>query len=189
MKRRFCWLILLFTVSFVHAQKKEIKVWAMPEAGLVAGALNPAADFRVTTGIRWEKWDFGMGIAFDEYKYPSYPIYIQARRKMHWGKWHPFVFGSVGYNYKTGSDTVFTWFGSRVQQYHGGLFAEGGLGLVFKMKKTERLYMSFYQSYKRVSSTFEDTRWMGPGNTVTVSTTEVYRMNRMGIRFGWRFGK
>jgi hypothetical protein len=189
MKNRFCLLILLFSFSFVHAQKKEIKVWAMPEAGLVAGALNPAADFRVTTGIRWKKWDFGMGIAFDEYKVPSNPIYVQARRKMQWRKWHPFVFGSLGYNYKSGSDTVMTWFGNKVNQYRGGLFTEAGIGLALKVRKKERLFISLYQSYKRSSSTSQESRWAGPGSIITVPSTEINRMNRLGIRVGWFFGK
>ena len=189
MKRRSCLLILLFSVSFVHAQKKESKVWFMPEAGLVAGALNPAVDFRVTSGIRWRQWDLGMGIAFDEYKVPSNPFYVQARRKMQWRKWHPFVVGSLGYNYKSGSDTIPTWFGSKVIQNRGGMFAEAGIGLAFKVRKKERLFVSLHQSYKRSSSTSQESRWAGLGPIVIVPSTEINRMNRVGIRVGWFFGK
>jgi hypothetical protein len=189
MKRRFYLLIFLFTVSFVHAQKKESKVWVMPETGLVAGALNPAADFRLTAGIQWKQWNLGMGIAFDEYKHPSYPLFIQARRKMQWRKWHPFVFGSLGYNYKSGSDSVFTWFGNKVIQYRGGMFAEAGIGLALKVSKKERLFISLYQSYKRSSSTSQEFRWAGPGSIITVPSTEIFRMNRVGLRVGWRLGK
>jgi hypothetical protein len=189
MKRRFGLLILLFAVSFVHAQKKEIKIWAMPEAGLVAGALNPAVDFRITSGVRWKKWDFGAGISFDEYKQPSFPLYIQARRQMQWKKWHPFVFGSLGYNYKLGSDTIPTWFGNKVNQYRGGLFAEAGIGLALKVRKKERLFVSLYQTYKRSSATSQEFRWAGPGSTITVPSTEIFRMNRVGLRVGWKLGK
>jgi hypothetical protein len=188
MKRRIFLLILLFSISFVHAQKKEIKVWAMPEAGFVAGALNPAVDFRITTGIRWQKWDFGAGISFDEYKQPSYPLYIQARRNIQYRKLHPFVFGSIGYNYKSGSDTVFTWFGNKVNIYHGGFFVEAGMGLIFKIRKKERLFVSLYQTYKRSSATSQEFRWAGPGSTMTVPSTEIFRMNRVGIRVGWKLG-
>lgn len=166
-----------------------MSVWLLPEAGVNAGALNPAADFRLNAGINLSKLKLGAGIAYDEYRDPSYPVYVQARWQMQWRKWSPFVFSSVGYNIRSGSDSIFTWFGPRVQNYRGGLFGEVGLGLALKVRKQERLYISITQSYKRSSSTFIDNRWLGPGNTVTVPTTEVYKMNRVGLRVGWKLGK
>lgn len=179
--------ISLLTVS--QAQKKKLNIWALPEVGLVAGALNPAADLRLTGGVSQGNWRYGVGMAFDEYRQESYPVFLQARRQFHWRKWHPFVFGSAGYNIRSGSDTILTWFSNRVENYRGGVFAEGGLGLSFNIKKKERFSLSFYQSYKRSSTTFQEFRWLGPGNTITVPTTDIFRMNRFGVRIGWKFGK
>lgn len=176
----------LFSAS---AQKKKSTVWFLPEAGVNAGALEPAADFRLTAGMRFEKLSLGAGFAYDEYRDPSYPVYLQARWNMQWRRWKPFVFSSAGYNFRSGSDSSFTWFGNRVETYRGGLYGEIGLGLALKLKKKERLYISISQSYKRSSSTFLDTRWLGPGDLISIPTTSVYKMNRLGIRVGWKLGK
>ena len=161
----------------------------MPEIGLVAGAMNPAVDLRVTAGIGLKKWDFGAGIGFDEYKQPSYPLFIQARRNLEWGKWHPFVLTSIGYNYKSGSDSLFTWFGNKVQDYRGGLYAEAGLGLVFKIRKKERFHIGLYQSYKQSSTTTQEWVWAGPGSNITVPSTVLHKMYRVSCRIGWKFGR
>lgn len=182
-------LLLIFVWVFTSAQKKMLNVWALPEAGVNAGALSPAADFRFTAGLNLGKLKLGAGVAYDEYRDPSYPVYVQARWQMQWRRWNPFVFSSAGYNLRSGTDSMFTWFGQRVETYRGGLYGEVGLGLALKVRKQERLYISLTQSYKRSSSTFLENRWLGPGNLITVPTTEVYRMNRLGIRAGWRFGK
>ena len=189
MKKSLLIFFLSGITAFASAQKNKWSPWIMPEAGIVAGALNPAADFRLTTGVRLKQMRLGAGVAFDEYRDHSYPIYLQVSRQMKWRKWNPFVFSSAGYNLRSGTDSMFTWFGQRVETYRGGLYGEVGLGLALKVRKQERLYISFTQSYKRSSSTFLENRWLGPGNLITVPTTEVYRMNRLGIRAGWRFGK
>jgi hypothetical protein len=69
------------------------------------------------------------------------------------------------------------------------MFAEAGIGLAFKVRKKERLFVSLHQSYKRSSSTSQETRWTGPGSVITVPSTEINRMNRVGLRVGWMLGK
>lgn len=189
MKKSLLIFLLSGITASASAQKNKWSPWIMPEAGIVAGALNPAADFRLTTGIRLKQLRLGAGVAFDEYRDYSYPIYLQARWQLKWRKWKPFVFSSAGYNIRSGTDTIFTWFGNRAQTYRGGLYAEAGVGLTLSIRKKERLFISISQSYKRSSSTFQDFRWLGPGNSVTVPATEIYRMNRLGLRIGWLFGK
>lgn len=189
MKKIHFFLVCSFLLSSAYSQQKKITVWAMPEIGLAAGALNPAADFRFNAGIHVKSWDFSAGLAFDEYRDPSYPVFLQARRHFKWRKWHPVLFGSAGYNIRSGTDTIPTWFGNRSETYRGGLFAEAGMGLVLKIRKSERLFLGIYQSYKRSSTTFQEFRWTGPGNVVTVPSTEIQRMHRLGIRAGWLIGK
>lgn len=182
-------LIFGFIVFSASAQKKKSTVWLLPEAGINAGALEPAADFRLTAGLRFEKLSLGAGFAYDDYRDPSFPVFLHARWNMQWRRWKPFVFSSAGYNISSGTDSSFSWFGTRVENYRGGIYGEIGLGLALKVKHKERLYVSISQSYKRSSSTFLDSRWLGPGNLISVPTTEVFRMNRFGIRLGCKIGK
>ncbi len=182
-------LLFIFFSTAVVAQQSNWKPWIMPEAGIVAGAMHPSVELRITMGMSRTGWQVGAGVGVDGYLEESFPLFMQVRRQLHWRKWHPFVFLGTGYNLRSGTDTFPTWTGNRVLTYHGGLFAEGGLGLAFLVKRKERLFLSLVQSYKRSSVTYQEMIWNGPTPFIRVPSTEIQRMFRVGVRVGWRIGK
>ncbi len=178
-------LVLKFSVA--DAQVKSLKPWLMPEMGLQIGAKEPSGDLRLQGGIKQQNWFYGVGAAVDLYRFRSYPVYLQVQRVFSFRGTSPFLTASAGYNFKNSSDTVPTWIGSRVYDRTGGYYAELGGGFIFKVFKKERLHLSVVKNIKQVKESYDIDYWMGPGQSRSARSTDLYTMHRVAVRLGWKF--
>jgi hypothetical protein len=187
MIRSFIFAGALSFFSSIQAQVKDQRLWAMPEVGIQIGAMEPSLDFRFQGGIQRKNWMFGAGVGVDLYRFSSTPVYAQVRKLFKFRGTTPFLMASGGYNLKQSSDTVPTWIGSRVYDRSGGFYGEFGGGFVFRVFKKERLSLSVVKNIKQVKESYDNDYWLGPGQTRSARTTNLYTMHRAVIRLGWRF--
>jgi hypothetical protein len=181
-------LVGAFTLfSSIQAQEKDQHLWAMPEVGIQIGAQEPSLDFRLQVGIQRKNWIFGAGVGADLYRFSSSPVYAQVRKLFKFRGTTPFLLASAGYNFKNSNDTVPTWFGSRVYERRGGYYGELGGGFIFRVFKKERLSLSVAKNIKQVKESYDMDFWLGPGQTRSARSTNLYTMHRVVIRLGWKF--
>ena len=173
--------------SHVFSQQQKNKKWLLPEMGIQLGATEPSLDFRVQGGIQKGNWLFGAGAAIDFYRFTSVPAYAQVRKIFKFRGTTPFLMASAGYNFKNSSDTVPTWFASRVYERTGGYYVELGGGFVFRIFKKERLTLSVAKNIKQVKEAYDMDFWLGPGQTRAARSTNLYTMHRAVVRLGWKF--
>jgi hypothetical protein len=177
----------LFVSNLVFAQQQKSKLWLMPEMGIQLGATEPSLDFRLQGGIQKGGWLIGAGAAVDYYRFTSIPAYLQVRKLFKFRGTTPFLIASAGYNFKNSSDTVPTWVGSRVYERTGGYYTEFGGGFVFRIFKKERLSLAFINNMKQVKESYDNDFWLGPGQTRSARSTNLYTMHRAVVRLGWKF--
>lgn len=191
--------LLLISVS-VGAQSKSTKKatlwqpWGVAEVGFVAGSYEPGGDLRLQGGFAKNNLKLGVGMAKDEYRFGSAPIYLQVRRSFFSGKRRPFLLASAGYNFATEPDRINDWIGiwwpgtPTVYQYSSGYYGELGAGYTFRATQKWGYTISFSYTRKTMSEEYNSTIWNGI-NTENTVTKNVYRMNRYAIRIGFRLGK
>ena len=179
----FCLLLTSITTS---AQEKKQKIWIMPETGFQFGANEPSGDLRLQGGIQKGSWLFGGGSGIDYYRFRSTPVYAQVRKLFKFRGTTPFLMASAGYNFKNASDTVPDWFTSRVYDRTGGYYGELGGGFVFRVFKKERLSLSVTKNIKQVKESYDMDFWLGPGQTRSARSSNLYTMHRVVIRAAWQ---
>ena len=174
----------------VKAQQKQWKPWLVPEAGIQVGSAALDRDFRLNTGIEKKGLMLGLGTSVDYYRFKSYPVYFQARKAIEFRKVNLFVMSSWGYNVKSGSVAVPSWWGgpSIARQYSGGVYGEIGGGNMIRIRKKERLQVSVSWVMKAVEESFQSEIWNPVSQSPRTITNEVrYTMNRTALRIGWKF--
>lgn len=190
---RFSLLLAMLGSGAVKAQQKHWKPWVMPEAGKLIAAADFSTDYRLNLGIEKKGLMLGMGGAIDQYRFQSYPVYLQARKAFVFRKVNGFVFSSMGYNVKSGTDTIINWNGwwfpsTREVSYRGGAYAELGLGHVVKILKKQRLHLSVSWVMKSVQESYPSSIW-NPVDQIprTITNRVKYSLHRTALRVGWKF--
>jgi hypothetical protein len=187
---RFSMVLVMLGSGPVKAQQKDWKPWLLPEAGIMVGATTLDRDFRLNTGIEKKGLMLGLGSAVDYYRFKSYPVYIQARKAFEFRKVNLFMMSSWGYNVKSGTAAIPSWWGGRTitKQYSGGIYGEIGGGSIIRIRKKERLQVSVSWVMKAVEESFQSEIW-NPVNQSprTITNLNRYTMNRAALRIGWKF--
>jgi len=174
----------------VNAQQKNWKPWLIPEAGILVGSASLDGDFRLNTGIEKKGLMLGLGSAVDYYRFKSYPVYFQARKTVEFRKVNLFVMSSWGYNIKSGTISIPSWWGGQAisKQYSGGLYGEIGGGNMIRIRKKERLQVSVSWVMKTVGESFQTEIWNPVNQSARTINNQVrYSMNRTALRIGWKF--
>lgn len=194
-------VVVTFMTTVLFAQSSSIKKsgiwnpWGIAEAGIVWGASEPIADLRLQGGVSKNNWQLGVGLASDNYRFKSLPMYLQARKTFTSGKRRPFILASAGYNFATEPDHSANWawgpgiWGpNTIYQYNSGYYAELGAGYAFRAHKKWGFNLSFSYTRKTMTEKYDATIWNGSVSENTVNEN-IYRMNRFAIRIGIRMGK
>ncbi len=190
---QFFLLLTLLGSSAVKAQQKEWKPWVLPEAGKLIAAADFSTDYRLNLGLEKKGLMLGLGGAIDQYRFQSYPIYLQARKTFVFRKVNGFVFSSLGYNLKSGTETVSNWSGwwlpsTKEVSYRGGAYAELGLGHAIRILKKQRLHVSVSWVMKSLEESYPSSIW-NPVDQIprTISNSVKYNLHRTALRVGWKF--
>lgn len=189
----FFFFLALLGNSAVHAQQKKWKPWVLPEAGMLIGSSALSTDYRFNVGLEKKGLMLGLGGAMDQYRFQSYPVYFQARKAFEFRKVDGFIFSSLGYNLKSGTETISNWNGwwrpsTMEVSYRGGAYAELGAGHVVKIRKKQRLHLSLSWLMKSVEKSYPSSIW-NPVDQVqrTITNRVSYTMHRTSLRVGWKF--
>jgi hypothetical protein len=189
----FSLFLALLGPSAVHAQQKKWKPWVLPEAGKLIASSAFSTDYRLNAGFEKKGLMLGLGGAIDQYRFQSYPVYLQARKAFVFRKVNGAVFSSLGYNLKSGTETVSDWSGwwlpsTREVSYRGGAYAELGLAHAVKVRKKQRLHLSVSWLMKSVQESYPSRIW-NPADQVprTITNRIKYDMHRTALRVGWKF--
>lgn len=189
----FSLILALLGPGAVEAQQKKWKPWVLPEAGKLVAASDFSTDYRLNVGLEKKGLMLGLGGAVDQYRFQSYPVYLQARKSLVFRKLNGFLFSSLGYNLKSGTETVSNWSGwwlpsTKEVSYRGGAYAELGLGHVVKILKKQRLNLSVSWVMKSVEESYPSSIW-NPADQIprTITNRVRYNMHRTALRVGWKF--
>ena len=193
-KRIQCLLLLaLLGSSAVKAQQNKWKPWVLPEAGKLIAASDFSTDYRLNAGLEKKGLMLGLGGAIDLYRFQSYPVYLQARKEFVFRKINGTVFSSMGYNLKSGTETISNWTGwwrpsTRDVTYSGGAYAELGLAHAVKILKKQRLHLSVSWVMKSLQESYPSEIW-NPTDQISRTITNQVRdnMHRTALRVGWKF--
>ena len=193
-KRIQCFLLLaLLGSSAVKAQQNKWKPWVLPEAGKLIAASDFSTDYRLNAGLEKRGLMLGLGGALDQYRFQSYPVYLQARKEFVFRKINGTVFSSMGYNLKSGTETISNWTGwwrpsTRDVTYSGGAYAELGLAHAVKILKKQRLHLSVSWVMKSLQESYPSEIWNPTDQISRTITNQVrYNMHRTALRVGWKF--
>ena len=186
-------LLAMLGSGAVKAQQKSWKPWVLPEAGKLIAAADFSTDYRFNAGIEKRGLMLGLGGAIDQYRFQSYPVYLQARKTFLFRKVNGAVFSSLGYNLKSGTETITNWNGwwfpsTTDVSYHGGAYAELGLSHAVKIQKKQRLHLSISWVMKSVQETYPSNIWNPADQIPRAITNRVkYTLHRTALRVGWKF--
>ena len=193
-KRIQCFLLLaLLGSSAVKAQQNKWKPWVLPEVGKLITASDFSTDYRLNAGLEKKGLMLGLGGALDHYRFQSYPVYLQARKEFVFRKINGTVFSSMGYNLKSGTETISNWTGwwrpsTRDVTYSGGAYAELGLAHAVKILKKQRLHLSVSWVMKSLQESYPSEIWNPTDQISRTITNQVrYNMHRTALRVGWKF--
>lgn len=193
-------LLCSSTLVWAQSNKQPSKLktglwnpWTSAEVGIVWGSLEPNSEFRLQGGVSKNGWKLGAGIAHDNYRFQSMPMYLQVRKIFTDGKRRPFMLVSAGYNFSTESDYTPEWFntwgGGQIRyEYSSGVYGEFGAGYAFRAHKKWGYTLSLSYTYKSMTENVNSTIWNGVTNELS-RTQSIYRMNRLAIRLGIQIGK
>ncbi len=179
--------------SAVKAQQTKWKPWVLPEAGKLIAASDFSTDYRLNAGLEKKGLMLGLGGALDQYRFQSYPVYVQARKAFVFRKVNGTVFSSMGYNLKSGTETISNWTGwwrpsTRDVTYSGGAYAELGLAHAVKIRKKQRLHLSVSWVMKSLQESYPSEIWNPTDQVSRTITNQVrYNMHRTALRVGWKF--
>ena len=190
---RYSLILAMLGSGAVKAQQNNWKPWVLPEAGKLIAAADFSTDYRLHLGLEKKGLMLGLGGAIDQYGFQSYPVYLQARKSLVFRKVNGFLFSSLGYNLKSGTETVSNWSGwwlpsTKEVSYRGGAYAELGLGHVVKILKKQRLHLSVSWVMKSVEESYASSIW-NPADQIpkTITNSVKYNLHRTALRVGWKF--
>ena len=190
---RFSLLLAMLGSGAAMAQQNSWKPWVLPEAGKLIAAADFSTDYRLNLGLEKKGLMLGMGGAIDQYRFQSYPVYLQARKAFVFRKVNGAVFSSLGYNIKSGTETISNWnswwFPSTMEAtYRGGAYAELGLAHAVNIRKKQRLHLSISWVTKSVKESYPSSIWNPADQVLRTITNKVnYTLHRTALRVGWKF--
>lgn len=185
---------LLLNKDLLAQAPQKIKPWAAMEAGGMTGSSGVAFDYRIEGGVGMNNWKWGLGVAYDQYRFSSVPIYAQARKYFGNGSSRLFLLGSAGVNITTADpenggvifDDSWIYSPTSNHQYHAGVYAEAGAGISLFAKRKAGLELSLLYNRKSMKETFIQSVNSGPNGNEQVESWTKYRMNRLVLRIAMR---
>jgi hypothetical protein len=192
-------VLILVTALLLHKDllaqaPQKLKPWGAVEAGAMTGSSGAAFDYRIEGGVGMNNWKWGMGGAYDRYRFTSIPIFAQARKYFGDGRNRLFLLGSAGVNIPTAdppsNGEIFndSWNYSPTSnhRYHTGIYAEAGAGISFFAKRKAGLELSLLYNRKSMKETYLQSVYNGTDGNEQVENWTKYRMNRMVLRIATR---
>lgn len=187
-------LFITYALPLTAQQSTAWHPWVIADGGAVWASYGPGGDLRLQGGLQGKGWQLGAGLALDEYRFHSMPLYAQTRKYFTKGKRRPFVLASAGFNLATEKDRTQTNWGwdvrggsTTIYRYGSGVYAELGAGYAFRMLGKWGYQLSLSYTRKSMTESYNGSAWSGT-TAIPVVNQNIYRMNRLALRIGIRIG-
>ena len=147
-------LIVLMAFPFItYSQEKETlkstHFYSIVSAGYLFGESGVFPGALLRTGIGLNNFKLGIGGGYDGYTFKSFPIFADIRMDFSDSK-RFFGYLNGGYHIPKGEETFDMWSFPGSEKWEGGLYADAGLGIRFKVGKKNNLLFSSGYNYKKL---------------------------------------
>jgi hypothetical protein len=149
MKLVYNFLLFLFISFSSVAQKKIVKFQSINFAAVVGGEDHSNSALQTINGIKFSNWFSGIGVAIDNYRYKTLPLFVD-------GRWYfgnekrAFIYGDIGYNFpmknKPGKEIYYY----NTYNFSGGIYTDFGIGYEVSLNKYSSLAFSLGHSFKKL---------------------------------------
>lgn len=121
----------------------------MITTAFVGGENGKSAAYQAVNGIQFSNWFSGIGLAIDNYRYKSLPLFVDGRRFFGRQK-NTFIYGNLGYNFamKNAPEKDIYYYGT--YHFSGGVYTDLGIGYRFYLGKHSSLLFSLGNSLKKM---------------------------------------
>lgn len=188
-------IILSLSIGFlVFAQKAKQKGMfsVTAESALLNGDNHVNAQILLIGGYEIYGWSVGVGSGFDYYKYRTVPAVIDLKKYFGKGNRQFFAYANGGADIAWPTEkqknlrrNVWGNFNSN-NQFKNGYYSDFGLGYTLFNSKRRGLFTALGYSMKTLTETYNEQIWTGTTSTISKRTME-YKMNRIVLKFGYRF--
>lgn len=197
MSKLFSGIMICLLAVTVHAQqiKPKDKFVVSAEAALLNGDRYVNGQILLNAGYEFNGWYAGAGTGFDYYKYRTVPVFAEVKK----------YFGN-NYNKqfflfaKGGNDIAWptenqknlrsnNWGGWNITSksvFRNGVYTDVGFGYTLFNSKQKGFYTVAGYSSKSLTEVYNEQVWNGATSVITRRQLQ-YTLNRIVIRFGYRF--
>jgi hypothetical protein len=160
-------ILLSGTLSLV-AQKAAQPSWryaSLTQGGIARGSSTTSYTVQTIHGMQKAGLFTGVGVGFDDYGMPGFPLAAHVQKAFTNGSSKPFVYGQAGavIPIKKGEWNEKIWFAQDKDQYDlkTGFLGEIGGGYLFGIGKAKKhaISLSAGYSFKRASGTYSQLAW------------------------------
>ncbi len=193
MKYIFSTLIILLIGINLMAQlsKQKGSIAVAAQTALLNGENQVNAQILFTGGYLQNGYYIGLGTGFDYYKYRTVPVFIDIKKYFGNGDRQFFIYANGGVNIAWPTTTQRQqsgWWGwNNLSQFKNGIYSDIGFGYNLFNSKKRGFFTAVGFSNKTLSESYDEQIWTGNNQPITSKRNLEYSMNRILIRFGYRF--
>ena len=179
--------MLSLIVSVTSAQKN--KLYLSAQAGILTGDHAACAQAVLSGGLMRKNMDVGIGVATDNYKLRTLPVFAELKRYFRLDDLLLFGYTHLGYNIVIPADDQYPhiWGGLNDRFNKGGAYGEIGVGHAFVNRRKRGVTLSVGYSVKTATEKYDEYTYGMFGNSSILSERRlVYTFNRIAVRIGYR---
>lgn len=147
--------LLMVFISFMalglntNAQTKKLKFKSYESVGAALGESTTKVVLQTVNGVSFENGFVGIGVGIDDYKYQTFPLFLDAR--YNFGKNNSFfIYGDAGYNFPGKNKPGTEIYGYSVYNFDGGFYSDAGVGFRKSISGKTTFFVSLGHSYKNL---------------------------------------
>jgi hypothetical protein len=164
-------LLFSFLLPLIgFAQQKQVsarpKFQSSLGASLLIGESGPGGNFQLVNGFRINKWFAGLGVALDNYRFQTVPVFLSARREGIFGR-KIFAYADAGISIPAVRDDQRNPF-QQTDDFNAGFYSETGIGLKIPAGKKTSVRISAGYTFRTLSEKLStpsvSSFWPDPGD-------------------------
>ena len=184
-------LILLLSIGLkaqMSQQNEKPTFSSINSIGFVSGSTGDNFIVQTINGIKYKKWNVGIGTGIDWYGVRSVPLVLDARRNFTHHRHQPFIYANGGFSFTWANGSLAPSYYSTKIDYKNTYCYETGAGYNIAFKNKTALVLSVGYSYKLASfdQYYNVIYDIGSGN-VNLKNTYDYNYRRIAVRVGLQF--
>jgi hypothetical protein len=182
-------LLLLPVTSFSQKEKtKGINLYTITSAGASGGESGIKPIFQLSSGVKFNRYVAGAGVAYDLYGFNSVPVFADWR--MNFGNRKTlFLYANGGYNIPDDRKQEDNDLFKTGDKWKGGLYMDAGIG--YRIRIGGLHHISFSAGYSQKNMIWQKTYaypcFFPPCNEEI--NNYHYNLNRLVTRLSWELGK